>query len=90
MDQIEAKYGQKVSTENGLATLAYAHNLTTSSNLRTRKLKLKYKRLRQNTKVYGYFVCLEINYQYRNKFGRKASNLAYIANAVHVEYNYYG
>ena len=80
-------------------TLAYTHSLTiiyTSSNLRTRKLKLKYKRLRQDTTPHGSLdtKCLSgrprVDYQYRNRFGRKASNLEYKLLHNAVEHNYYG
>ena len=85
LEALKVKYGQKVTTENGLVIRTPA----TSSNQRARKLKLKYKHLRLKTTPYGSLFTKahsgrpRMNHRYRNRFGRKASNLRKVCNVAH-------
>ena len=77
LELLKEKYLKNTSTEEGIVLRQHA-----SSNERARKLKLKYKRLKQRTSPYN---SLELHqhhpgrpksdYRYRNRFGRKAAKL---------------
>ena len=77
LEALKSKYGQNVSTENGLIL----RTKVTCSNQRARQLKLKCKRLRRASIPYGSLVTKvksgrpRADCRYRNRFGRKASNL---------------
>ena len=75
---LKTKYQQNVTCESGLVVRPQVH--ATSSFERARKLKLKYKRLRQRRAPYGSLVPKKqpgrprSDYRHRNRVGRKASN----------------
>ena len=75
---IKVKYQKNVSKENGLHL--YTQVQPTSSFERVRKLKIKYKRLRQQVVPYDFLIPKmkagrpRNEYHYRNRVGKKASN----------------
>ena len=82
LETLKSKYVQSLSTEDGLVLRTQA----TSSSERARKLKLKYKRLRQRTAPYGSLTPKQqsgrprTDYRYRNSVGKKATNLRKVCN----------
>ena len=78
LEALKAKYQQNVTYESGLVVRPQVR--ATSSFKRARKLKLKYKRLRQRIAPYGSLVPKKqpgrprSDYRHRNRVGKKASN----------------
>lgn len=78
LQALKAKYQQNVTRESGLVLRTQVH--ATSSFEKARKLKLKYKRLRQRIAPYGSLIPKKqpgrprSDYRHRNRVGKKASN----------------
>lgn len=78
LQALKAKYQQNVTHESGLIMRPQVH--TTNSCERARKLKLKYKCLKQRIAPYGSLKTKKQSgrpkrdYRYRNRVGKKASN----------------
>ena len=86
LQALKSKYQQNVTRERGLVVRPQVH--ATSSCERARKLKLKYKRLRQRIAPYGSLKPKKqpgrprSDYRHRNRVGKKASNWRKVWNNV--------
>ena len=78
LQTLKAKYQQNVTSENGLLLRPQVN--ATNSFERARKLKLKYKRLKQRVAPYSSLKPKKLpgrprgDYRHRNRVGKKASN----------------